>query len=720
MSPTRVSLFLSTAAGVLLAASAFAQAPADETDPAAEAPVAATSAVDEQVTVYGQKSRRTLQDTQASVSVVTAREIEDKDIQNFRDAFRLMGNVIDADWVDAGFVLRGVNSEGMTPGGAPLASIYIDGAAQTVQGARRGARGLWDVQQVEVYRGPQSTLSGRASLAGAVYIKTKDPTFDWDARMRATIGSMETREGAVAFGGPLVDDILAFRIAAEYQTRTNDLSYPLYERYSRFENFIEDEYWQVRGKLLFKPQGLGGTEIVLGYSFSHDSPIYDDIAGPGLGFPYSARRGDLNAGTPYYQEAREADNQTFSLNVAVPLSDRLELTSITSWAQTDLSVPSINEGTPGETLVTQGGQDQSLWTQEFRVNYDNADTGLRWVFGLYFASDDQDTNQRRALGSRVDSTRVSNEVFNAAAFGEVTFLLAPEWEAVAGARIDYAKTDRSYLFIRDWADPARPDVYRSGVSESSETTFLPKVGLVWKYDPGHSLGLTVQRGFRPGGAGVNTSTGNGYDYEAEYTWNYELSYRSLWLDGALSVNANVFYTDWTDQQVELQLIPGDFTSAVVLNAGKSHLYGAELESRYRPVDGLELFLSVGYLETKFDEFTSTIGDYSGFEFPEAPRWTLAFGFEYEHPSGFFIGFDGRKISSYLARDIQNAPADYVGDYFVGNARIGYRAENWTVTLFSDNVFDEEYFVYRDVIGTFDCCATLGNRRVTGVTLTAKY
>ncbi|HET9397048.1 MAG TPA: TonB-dependent receptor plug domain-containing protein, partial [Nitrospiraceae bacterium] len=147
--------------------------------PAPRRPAVADEPVSE-VTVTGQKIRRTLLDTQSSVGVVTAEDIETKDLTTFREAFKTMANVMGGDWLDSGFVIRGVNSEGLTSG-APLASLYIDGAAQTKMGTRRGSRGLWDVEQVEVYRGPQSTLSGRAALAGAVYISTRDPSHDSDA-----------------------------------------------------------------------------------------------------------------------------------------------------------------------------------------------------------------------------------------------------------------------------------------------------------------------------------------------------------------------------------------------------------------------------------------------------------------------------------------------------------------------------------------------------------
>ncbi len=124
-----------------------------------------------EITVYGARTTQTLDDVTASVGIVTDDEIERRALRGFRDSFRLLGNVRDADWTDAGFVLRGISSEGLTPGGTPLASYYVDGIQQTIQVTRRGSRGLWDTEQVEVYRGPQSTL------AGAIYVKTKDRSF---------------------------------------------------------------------------------------------------------------------------------------------------------------------------------------------------------------------------------------------------------------------------------------------------------------------------------------------------------------------------------------------------------------------------------------------------------------------------------------------------------------------------------------------------------------
>jgi len=478
-------------------------------------PTAPALAQVQEVVIYGARMPTTLMDTQASVAVITEESLIEKDIQNIRDAFRLMGNVIDSDWVDSGFVIRGVNSEGLTPGLAPLASIYVDGAPQTVQGARRGLRGLWDVQQVEVYRGPQSTLSGRASLAGAIYLKTNDPTFEWDSAARATYGEHETAEVAVAGGGPLLDNVLAFRVAAEYQRRESDLNYQGYEMWDAFDDFKTDEYYQIRSKLLLTP-GTGGTRALLSYSFGHDSPMYDDIAGPGFGFEYSDRRGDLNAATPVFQENRSADTHNATLEVTHPFSDALSFTSITSFSYTDMRRPSINAGTPGEIDIAVGYEKEKLATQELRLNYDGE--ALSWVAGLYAAYDQSRTDRMtNSPFGRIDYSRPKNFSCNLAVFGEATYEVAPGWEVTGGGRLDYEAQTRNYYALRDFDDPNTPDRLTIGESKNDQFTFLPKAGLVHRFMNEQSLGFTVQRGYRSGGAGVDPSDGSAYTFKPEYT-----------------------------------------------------------------------------------------------------------------------------------------------------------------------------------------------------------
>lgn len=194
-------------------------------------------------------------------------------------------------------VIRGVNSEGQTAGGlgAPLASFYGDGIQQTVEGTRRGIGGVFDAEQIEVYRGPQSTLSGRAALAGAIYLRTNDPAFEREGRVQLTYGEDERRQFGLMYNDTLGPN-LAFRISGVWSEKDSDLNYPSYEQYDRYDDFVTDDYWSLRGKLLWLPTGSEATRVLLTYSRSFEGPTSNDIAGPlwSTGAPeYDERRGDI-------------------------------------------------------------------------------------------------------------------------------------------------------------------------------------------------------------------------------------------------------------------------------------------------------------------------------------------------------------------------------------------------------------------------------------------
>ena len=660
------------------------------------------------ITVYGARNAQTLNDVTSSVGIVSGETIEQRQVRSFRDAFRLMGNVRDSDFNDAGFIIRGINSEGLTPGGAPVASLYVDGIQQTIQGARRGARGLWDVEQVEIYRGPQSTLAGRAALAGAIYVKTKDPTYDLEAGSRALVGTDDLLGGAAMVNMPVVDNQLAVRLTAEYERSESDLNYPTYEQFDRFDDFVEDEYFTMRGKLLFEPAKLPQARALLTYSYSEDSPDIPDIAGPGLGFDFDERRGDFN--TPNFAEVRRTAVHNGGLEITYDITPDLVLTSQTSLSHSDTDRPSINEGTPGETDIVTGDFIQALATQEFRLNYFGED--LETTLGLYGAFEDQDSGFRRPdfFGFASDISRADQETWNVAGFGEAVYELLPSWKVVGGGRIDHTSQEGSSFFSRN-------DVVTTNFSFSlEETVFLPKAGLIKEFGPDHTVGFTVQRGFRPGGAGVQRSTGQVFDFGPEFAWNYELSYKGSFFDDRLSLASNIFYLDLTDQQVETQPDPLDIASSITTNAASSRAYGFEVEAQAYVTPELSSFLSIGFVDTKFEDFdSSSQGDLSGLSFPEAPRWSVAAGALYEHSSGFFFGADAKYTSRFQAR-IGQAPQEKLDGYIIANAQLGFRYDWLTVKLFAENVLDETYFVFNDN----DIAATLGQGRVVGVAFDMKF
>jgi len=230
----------------------------------------------------------------------------------------------------------------------------------------------------------------------------------------------------------------------------------------------------------------------------------------------------------------------------------------------------------------------------------------------------------------------------------------------------------------------------------------------------------IQRGYRSGGSSANTARGQLYAYDPEYTWNYEASVRTTWLDGALTVNANAYYIDWSDQQVTVNFGLNDFDYHTV-NAGRSHLYGAELEFAHKATAAFDWYGSVGYSKTEFDEFEMAIdgetNDLSGSEFAYAPRWTLALGGNYRWGGGFVANLNASYRSSVYTSTGFNQDATKVGGRTLVNGRLGYETDRWGAYVYAKNLLDEHHMNY---VRPSTDQALLGEPRVIGAMLQANW
>ncbi|PYG55907.1 TonB-dependent receptor [Rhizobium sp. UGM030330-04] len=671
------------------------------------------------ITIYGARNATTLASTSSSIGIVTAQEIADGQIHSFRDSFRRMANVMDADWVDGGFIIRGVNSEGLVPGGAPLASLYVDGVQQTVRGARRGARGLFDVEQVEVYRGPQSTLSGRAAMAGAVYIKTKDPTFEKEAEVSATIGTGNLYGTAFMVNTPLMDDQLAVRISGEIQRSENDINYPTFVGYDRYNDFTHDLYYQIRGKVLFEPAEMPETRALFSYSFSHDDPYVRDIGGPAGAsrFRFDEKRGDYQI--PAYIEYRPTEVHNVGLEITHDFSDELKLTSLSTFSYSDTDRFSPNYGTAGEINTYHGYYKEFIASQELRLNYEG--DRWDWVGGVYFSYEDEKNFYDRTIPlsatvNRNQFQRNTQKSFNAALFGEATYEFVPTWKITLGGRLDYTDQDITQYLLRTQPLGGTRTVLTDYAASFHETNFVPKIGLSKELTDTQTVGVTYSQGFRTGGASYDSFRRTSYTYEPETASTYELFYKGTFLDDRLTLNSNIFYTKYSDQQVQMQLDPTDATTRRIINAASSEAWGFEFEPSFKVTDNLETFASLGYVHTEFKDFNDlAYGNLSGLPFPEAPEWSLGLGARYTFDNGVYVGADAKYTSSYLAR-LGSLPHDYLDSRWIVNLQAGYKTERWELNAFAQNLLDEEYFVYNDN----DVAATLGERRSVGLNLKVKF
>jgi outer membrane receptor protein involved in Fe transport len=718
----------------------------------------------EEIIVTGEKQARSVQDTPTSVKVIGKEQIENELLTSLNDVLLRAANVSGRE--GRGFSIRGMDSWNVSGAGSgQMASVYIDGAVMPRRAITFNSINVWDVKQVEILRGPQSTMQGRNALAGAVMITTEDPSFDYKGKARLIVGEGGRREYAAAVGGGLVEDELAFRLSAEradsdgyiYNVTRDENS-----DYKRLENY--------RAKLLFTPSALPDLVVKLNASHAknHLGENYTDIT---VADHFKNRLSFFDSKT-----VTKIDTDIVTLDASYNISPALSLTALTTWNR--VQYDNLNDADRSAEPVGNGvlTDDARTLSQELRANFDIA--GLSGVTGLYFSKSrthDQSnsyvayslanaglasllvapTSQGgyglpQSLANSVMALYPSpyirlrslqdtpEDVQSYALFTDATYAITDKLKLLGGFRWDKEKQTRSVdnkvtilSALPNPADYTAPvstiitginTVLDRQAAAASSTqpeksvdfgAFLPKAGITYEWTPDLSTSFVAQRGYRSGGVMINTARASVVEYDPEYVWNYELSLRSQWLDKRLTVNANAFYMDFTDQQVSVQLT-GNVYDTQTENAGSSHVYGAELETNYIVSDAISVYGSVGYTRTKFDEFNyvvgSTVRDLAGYEFRYAPHWTIAGGGTWRDESGVYVNVNANySTDSYSEITIQDDRLNSAR-LLVG-AKVGYETERFGIYGYVTNLLDQKYYTGRFAGYNW---ATLGDPRAFGV------
>jgi iron complex outermembrane recepter protein len=707
-----------------LAATAAAAALLVNVFPAfAQTPPPAPAAT-ETITITGEKIARDQKNSTASVSVIDARRIEESGIRSVADSLRLIGNVRDADWLDAGIVFRGINSEGVGgPVGRPLATTYIDGVAQTLQGARRGALGSWDVNQIEVFRGPQSTSFGRNSLAGAISVRTNDPVGGFEAAARVQLGSESFKNVAAMVNVPLLGKALSGRVAVEWAESDGDIDYAYPNAASLpFLGLRSTErFRQFRGKLLYQPGGTQGLRVLFTHQQGYDSPSYDDVDGPTAAAPdrdfFNRTWGSQTS--PVFDQARGNHNEHTAVEIAYPLGRGWTLNSSTTYTNTRLDVRSVDGG-----RIEQ--QPQREKAQELRANLDLPN--LKAVVGVYANNgrSRQDIDEVRAFQpTRLRVQRARTDIENRAVFGEANYTTgAFTW--LGGLRADRESlTSGSSFRITETTTGV---VVQSTASNfgTDYDALLPKLGVTYALSPNSNVGFVFQQGYRAGGAAFNALTNESYTYGPEKSNNYELSYRLESADKRTRLSANLFYVDWKDMQISVARVFGGGqgnTVNITESGGTSTVRGFELELQSRPNKDLLLFGSIGYADSEFKNFTAVVGgnltSFAGLPFPQAPKLTAALGGSWRLGTAL-LGADIKHTGKAISRSLfEGLPADFMPAYTVLNVNASIGLGAFRLSAFVTNLTDEKYVLYRYSDPAFPL-ATTSEPRKFSVQLDAKF
>ena len=677
-----------------------------------------------------------LQDTPISISAITGDAISNSGVQSIAD---LNSSVPSLSFVDGGPSQRRVVIRGIQAAGEPTVGTYYDETPVTgVIGAGNDAGGstpelrLFDVERVEVLRGPQGTLYGSGSMGGTLRVIYRKPTNEFDAAIDTSLSA--TKHGGANFEGsamlnvPIVQDKVAVRATGFYRKADGYID----NTTLGIKDVNEQKYYG--GRLLLRLTPTEDLTIDAAYYMNRsrtDTPSW------------TLSSGKYNSDALTRQPMRD-DVDLFSLTAAYDFGG-VVLTATGSYMERDISTVSDVSRFIRSTRTAAGcgarlngsatipcegaqladyyalvdsqstsalfpQQNMEAWTAELRLSSDG--TGpLNWTVGGFFSDRDIHVENPQVNADPVTgailyplqiatSRYINDSLRQLAAFGELSYDVTDRLNLTAGIR--YFRYDKDINGETTLGSILVGAVVRplSFVDSSEDGTVL-KFNASYKITDDVLFYAEASQGFRPGGA--NQVIGLAQEltpYTSDSLWNYEAGLKTTLLDRRLTLNMDVFQIDWSDMQISTRTPNGAF--AYIGNAGKARIRGFELEGSLRPVEGLSISGNLAYLDAKLTEDQPNAGTpiapaagFDGDRIPFVPKFTAGLSAQYvwgltEGLNGFFrvdANHVGGSWSDFRPAYVYTR---YIDDYEVANLRVGIEeADNaWGVYVFVNNLFDD--------------------------------
>ena len=706
-----------------------------------------------EVIVTAQRRTEDAKEVPESISVLGGAAIENSHIEDLEDISRAVPGVSFMAGGGPGLdniEMRGVSS---TSGSATV-GMYLDDVPITVTNLYNGAiePRLFDLDRLEVLRGPQGTLYGASSMGGAIRFISNQPdltTFGGNAS--STVSG--THHGGVNYDEqgvvniPLIDGKAAVRIGVDFGEDSGYIdNYTLADQLAR--RGTNDDKWTVLR--------LSG-KIAVDDSFTI-TPAF---------FGQWERTGDTSVFYPevgLYEQQKEVQEPSVDHLLIGSLTlakrwDWAQLTSISSYVQQQFNriedgtyynseyLGSIIDGDPPNGIQNQGYQIGNLpgpvytWikttvaTQEFRLASEaSADSRLSWVGGLYFS----DNKVHRQFNAYVDDF---NQTFDAiygvapqdapvfagatfpnnsvatdnttedekqwAVFADVSYQFIPDLKGTAGLRYSYAPT-----IFNDF----QGGYFSIGVPPVSQRAKFyattPKFSLTYDVTHDTTLYASASQGYRIGGSEIYISpslcaqdlanlglSSAPQTFNSDSLWSYEGGLKARFLENTLSVNLDGYFIEWKNIQQTVSLPICGYT--ITTNVGNAQSYGPELEVNYKPIQDLTLGLSAEYTHDALTKVTSSVGASVGDHILNVPEWMASFRFEYSHPLAADIKAFVRGDYDWTGPSngaFSPSNPDYSRPiYSVLNASLGVDLHGYEISVFAKNLLDDVRIIQRPAL-----------------------
>jgi iron complex outermembrane receptor protein len=640
------------------------------------------------VTVTAQRRSEDIQKVPFQVTAFSNEQLASAAVKNTQQLLNLVPNVNLAHsytFLNSFVTIRGISE--INNAASPLA-VIVDGVPQNSQ--KQLLMNLFDVQQVQVLMGPQGGLYGRNAIGGAMIITTEKPTNEFKTLVDVTYGNGNSYQTMASVSGPIIDDKLLFSLAGNAQGSGGLIKNPYLD--TNVDAVNHDD--SARLRLIAYPTNWLTLDLRGDYNNFKGGAIWDSVVFSGnpnqIEPPVSDFRG-LTTG--------DVGDATFKFDADLGFATLTGITGYTSLAEDnrgslDFTNPIVN---PGGFLGFFGpvGQGQNLTTsitsQELRlVSPDNQ--SLRWIVGGYYAYTDRWLLTRAFLEIPTGSNQFDNpaltiidrnehdQEYSSAFYAQADYDIIRSLTVTGAFRYDIDRIEQT--------NESTPGIGQT--VQSNESSPEPKATLTYHFDT-NALGyLTYSSGFRAGGFNAPNIAAPYTEYfMPEKVTNYEVGFKTSWLDQALIVNGAYYYS--IDRNFQFFFVNASDGSQIIQNLNRVHIDGVELNAQAIVARGLQFFGGLGTTHTDIIEstaFPAVVGNKT----PKTIPWSAKLGVQYDRPLGNDMNGTVRIDYTHDAKEywqIDNLAVQKALDLV--NLRAGIEFHNWGVYIWGKNLANVRYY-----------------------------
>lgn len=669
----------------------------------------------EEIVVTARMRTESLQQVPVSVTAFTEKEIERAGIERPADFIALTPNITVAESQSAGITFITVRGISQVRNGESPVAVVVDGVLQT--SSLQFNQELFDIQQIEVMKGPQGALYGRNAIGGAISITTVQPGNDAEGKISIGTGNGGQVKAQIGVRGPIVEDKLFASLSASHKSRDGYLT-------NVFRQEKADPYNSQggRGRLILQASDTLKADLRISYDNTKAGAVNfvrnNRFANGQYSFGAAGSLpGDANDVGPNLESNVRGIGRRQLFNASLKLDWDFDIGTLTSvsaydwtreWTRADGSPYSRAIGSTQSSLF-----DVDAKSQEIRFTSPGSDR-FRYILGAYYLdtfrvadrNTGRDTGQGIALlhfngptstNPSLTVTQDDNDQIAYAFFGQANFDLTDDLEISGALRYDHDKRDQLNTSPVGFAgSQGTPGLHRTASFDSLQ----PKATLRYRLDRDASVFASYAQGFRSGGFNQNGVRQRALaldpnatvqdDYKKELSKSWELGWKSQFMERRVTLNGAFFFTRFNNEQF-FSFIP-EAGAQIVTNIDRVDVKGFEVELNGRLAGGFDLVGGLGYTDAEIKEYRASPASV-GRAAPYVPKLSLSAGLQYTSAITDVLDLVARLDWNRTGRQYYEPNEITSRDPLnLANARLTlvHSSDDWQVSLWSKNLFDKKY------------------------------